>query len=147
MDVQIRVLGPDDDHVLTNVAPEVFDGPIDPDLTREFLRDPRHHIAVSIQNGVVIGFASAVHYVHPDKAPQLWINEVSVAPPHRRRGLGRGMLTRLFDVARTRKCTVAWVLTDRMNTAAMALYASLDGREGADDESPSDATLGYSFDL
>jgi GNAT superfamily N-acetyltransferase len=115
MDVQIRVLGPDDDHVLTNVAPEVFDGPIDPDLTREFLQDPRHHIAVSIQNGMVIGFASAVHYVHPDKAPQLWINEVSVAPPHRRRGLGRGMLTRLFDVARTRKCTV------NEDTGALAL--------------------------
>lgn len=147
MGVQIRVLGPDDDHVLTNVAPEVFDGPIDPDLTREFLRDPRHHIAVSIQNGVVIGFASAVHYVHPDKPPQLWINEVAVAPPHRRRGLGRTMLTRLFDVGRMHKCTVAWVLTDRMNTAAMALYASLGGREGADDEGPSDATLGYSFDL
>jgi GNAT superfamily N-acetyltransferase len=145
--VQISVLGPDDDHVLTNVAPEVFDGPIDPDLTREFLRDPRHHIAVSIQDGVVIGFASAVHYVHPDKAPQLWINEVAVAPPHRRRGLGRGMLTRLFDVGRTHKCTVAWVLTDRMNPSAMALYASLGGREGADDEGPSDATLGYSFDL
>jgi hypothetical protein len=23
---------------------------------------------------VVVGFASAVHYVHPDKAPQMWIN-------------------------------------------------------------------------
>jgi hypothetical protein len=29
----------------------------------------------------VVGFASAVHYVHPDKAPELWINEVGVAEP------------------------------------------------------------------
>jgi len=68
----------------------VFDGPIDPVLTRKFLNDPRHHIVVAIHDEVVVGFASAVHYVHPDKAPQLWINEVAVAPPHRRRGLALG---------------------------------------------------------
>jgi ribosomal protein S18 acetylase RimI-like enzyme len=147
MAVQVRVLGPDDEGVLMNVAPSVFDAPIDPRLTSEFLHDPRHHIAVSIDNGVVVGFASAVHYVHPDKAPQLWVNEVAVAPSHRRRGLGQAMLRLLFDVGRAHKCTMAWVLTDRTNAAAMALYCSLRGREGADDEGPSDATLGYSFDL
>jgi hypothetical protein len=44
MRVQVRVLGPDDEAVLMNVAPDVFDGPIDPVLKREFLHDPRHHI-------------------------------------------------------------------------------------------------------
>jgi ribosomal protein S18 acetylase RimI-like enzyme len=147
MAVQVRVLGPNDEHVLRNVAADVFDGPIDPRLTREFLHDPRHHIAVAVDEGVVVGFASAVHYVHPDKAPQLWINEVAVAPPHQRRGLGQAMLRVLFAVGRRHRCTVAWVLTDRTNVAAMALYSSVGGREGADDGGPSDATLGYSFDL
>jgi ribosomal protein S18 acetylase RimI-like enzyme len=147
MNVQVRVLGPDDKGVLMNVAPDVFDGPIDPILTSEFLHDPRHHIVVAIHDDVVVGFASAVHYVHPDKAPQLWINEVAVAPPYQRRGLAQAMLRLLFDVGRSHRCTVAWVLTDRTNAAAMALYASLGGREGPDDEGPSDATLGYSFDL
>jgi aminoglycoside 6'-N-acetyltransferase I len=147
MAVQVRVLGPDDESVLMNVARDVFDRPIDPSLTREFLRDPRHHIAVSIDDGVVVGFASAVHYVHPDKAPQLWINEVAVAPSHQRRGFGQSMLNLLFDVGRAHRCTVAWVLTDRKNGPAMALYCSLGGREGPDDEGPGDATLGYSFDL
>jgi ribosomal protein S18 acetylase RimI-like enzyme len=147
MAVQVRVLGPDDEHVLMNVAADVFDAPIDPRLTREFLHDPRHHIVVSIDESVVVGFASAVHYLHPDKAPQLWINEVAVAPSHQRRGLGHTMLRILFDVGRTHRCTMAWVLTDRTNTPAMALYGSLGGREGADDKGPSDATLGYSFDL
>src|ERR1700674_3779775 len=144
MAVQGRVLGPDDESVLMNVARDVFDRPIDPSLTREFLHDPRHHIAVSIDDGVVVGFASAVHYVHPDKAPQLWINEVAVAPSHQRRGFGQAMLNLLFDVGRAHRCTVAWVLTDRKNGPAMALYRSLGGREGPDDEGPRDATLGYS---
>jgi GNAT superfamily N-acetyltransferase len=147
MAVQVRVLGRDDEHVLMHVAPDVFDNPIDPRLASEFLHDPRHHIAVSISDGTVVGFASAVHYVHPDKPPQLWINEVAVAPSHRRRGLGAAMLRLLFDVGRAHRCTVAWVLTDRMNPAAMALYSSVGGREGADDEGPSEATIGYSFEL
>ena len=113
----------------------------------EFLEDARHHLAVAVDNGVVIGFASAVHYVHPDKRPQLWINEIAVAPSHRRRGFGKAMLQLLFEVGRTHHCTVAWVLTDRHNAAARALYSSVGGSEGADDEGPSDATLGYSFVL
>jgi ribosomal protein S18 acetylase RimI-like enzyme len=147
MAIEIKVLQPGDDSILMNVAPEVFDNPINPELTREFLEDPRHHIAVAIDSGVVVGFASGVHYVHPDKRPELWINEVALAPTHRRRGLGKALLQALFDVGRVHHCTVAWVLTDRGNTAAMSLYSSLGGTEGADDSGTSDSTLGYTFNL
>jgi ribosomal protein S18 acetylase RimI-like enzyme len=147
VDIEFKVLGSGDEQVLTNVASDVFDNPVDAALTREFLADPRHHLAVAIDRGVVVGFASAVHYVHPDKAPQLWINEVAVAPTHRRHGLAKVMLRLLFDVGRAQRCTEAWVLTDRANPAAMALYASVGGTEGADDVGPSDLMIGYSFAL
>ena len=144
---EIKVLQRGDESVLMNVAAGVFDNPIDAELTREFLEDPRHHIAVAIDDGLVVGFASGVHYIHPDKPPELWINEVAVAPTHRRRGLGTAVLKALLEVGRAHNCTVAWVLTDRTNVAAMALYSSVGGTEGADDTSPADAMLGYSFAL
>jgi len=147
MAIEIKVLQPRDDQVLAKVAAEVFDNPIDPGLTREFLGDPRHHIAVAIDDGLVVGFASGVHYVHPDKPPELWVNEVAIAPTHRRRGLGKSVLQALFEVGRAHKCKAAWVLTDRINVAAMALYSSIGGTEGADEVGPADAMLGYSFDL
>lgn len=147
MAIEIRVLQSNDESVLMNVAPNVFDNPVDPDLAKEFLDDRRHHIAVAIDGGLVVAFASGIHYVHPDKKPELWINEVAVAPTHRRRGLGKAVLKALLDVGRLHQCAVAWVLTDRNNPAAMALYSSLGGTEGADDKSPSDAMLGYSFNL
>jgi ribosomal protein S18 acetylase RimI-like enzyme len=146
MPIETRILLSGDAPVLMNVAAEVFDNPIDPDLTKEFLADPRHHLAVAIDNGLVVAFASAVHYIHPDKPPQLWINEVAVAPTHRRRGLGKSVLQALFEVGRAHRCTEAWVLTDRLNIAAMALYSSVGGTEGADDEGPTDS-LGYTFAL
>lgn len=147
MAIEIKVLQRGDESILMNVAAQVFDNPVDAELTREFLEDPRHHIAVVIDDGLVVGFASGVDYIHPDKPPELWINEVALAPTHRRRGLGKAVLKALFEVGRTQNCTVAWVLTDRNNIAAMALYSSVGGTEGADDVGPADAMLGYSFAL
>lgn len=147
MTVGIKVLRRGDESILRNVAAALFDDPIDPKLTAEFLADPRHHMAVAIDDGLVVGFASGVHYVHPDKAPQLWINEVAVAPDYRRHGLGKAVLTALLEVGRAHHCTVAWVLTDRANSPAMALYSSAGGIEGADEESPSEGTLGFRFSL
>jgi len=147
MAIEIKVLHRGDENVLMTVAPAVFDNSIDTELTKEFLEDPRHHIAVAIDDGLVVGFASGVHYVHPDKPPELWINEVGLAPTHRRRGLGKAVLKALFEVGRAQNCTVAWVLTYRTNVAAMALYSSVGGTEGVDDSGPSEALLGYSFAL
>jgi ribosomal protein S18 acetylase RimI-like enzyme len=145
MAIKIKVLQRGDDSVLTSVAPEVFDNPVDAKRTKEFLEDPRHHIAVAIEDGLVVGFATGVHYIHPDKPPELWINEVAIAPTHRHRGIGKAVLGALLDMGRTHHCKVAWVLTDRSNLAALALYSSLGGTEGT--EGLSKAIVGYSFAL
>jgi aminoglycoside 6'-N-acetyltransferase I len=130
MPIEIRLLSPGDADVLQNVAPGAFDDPIDAPATQEFLRDAHHHLAVAIENGLVVGFISAVHYVHPDKPhPELWINEVQAAPTHHRRGLAKAMLSSILQKARELDCTEAWVLTSIDNVPAKRLYASLGGKE------------------
>jgi aminoglycoside 6'-N-acetyltransferase I len=134
MAIEIKVLGPHDAGVLANVDPDAFDDPIDAGRADEFLADPRHHLAVAIDDGRVVGFASAVHYVHPDKpCPELWINEVGVAATHQRRGLATSLLRSLFAVAQDLGCAEAWVLTDRANTPAMRLYAAAGSTEAPTD--------------
>lgn len=135
MPIELRILRNGDESALANVAPDVFDDPIDVRATAEFLSDQRHHLAVAIDNGLVVGFASAVIYVHPDKPrPELWINEVGVAPTHHRLGIGRKLLEVLLDVGRSADCAEAWVLTDRSNHAAMHLYASIGGQEAPENQ-------------
>jgi ribosomal protein S18 acetylase RimI-like enzyme len=131
MALEIRILRAGDEHILDHVADGVFDGPVDDALRSEFLRDPRHHLAVGVANGIVVGFASAIHYVHPDKPPQFWINEVAVAPSHQRKGIAKRVLSALMALGRELGCTEAWVLTDEPNTAARALYRSAGGMETA----------------
>ena len=75
--------------------------------------------------GSIVGFVSAVHYVHPDKPqPELWINEVGVADGYRGQGIGGALMRATLDVGRRLGCAEAWVLTERSNEAAMRLYAS-----------------------
>lgn len=128
MSVTIRILGPEDGAALENVA-DVFDNAVDPRWATEFLGDGRHHLAVAITDGQVVGMASAVHYVHPDKPPELWINEVGVDEEHRNQGLGRRLLAALFERGRGLGCEQAWVLTDESNAAARRLYAAAGGEE------------------
>jgi ribosomal protein S18 acetylase RimI-like enzyme len=125
------MLGPTDGAVLQNVAPDVFDYPVDARWSAEFLADPRHHLAVAVddESGQVVGMASGLHYVHPDKPPELWVNEVGVAPSHQGRGVGRQVLAALLAHGRTLGCKEAWVLTSQSNTAARHMYAAAGGVE------------------
>ena len=127
MAIEIKILKPSDRAVLENVAADVFDDPIDPRLAAEFLDDPRHHLAVAIDAGQVIGFASGVHYVHPDKPAEMWINEVGVADSHQRRGIGQAVVRALLEHAERLGCGEAWVLADETNEPAKKLYASCGG--------------------
>ncbi|WP_200945820.1 MULTISPECIES: GNAT family N-acetyltransferase [unclassified Lysobacter] len=126
---QVRLLGRDEIAVLERVAADVFDQPIDPRWAGEFFADPRHHLAVALLDGEVVGMASALHYVHPDKPPTLWINEVGVTAALRRRGIARQLMAALLVHGRALGCSEAWVATEFDNTAARGLYAALGGQE------------------
>ena len=139
MSIEVRLLEPHEAAVLDQVARGVFDNGIDPLLTAEFFADARHHLAVAIEDGVVVGMASAVHYVHPDKPPQLFINEVGVAPSHQGRGFGRQLVDVLVRLATELQCTEAWVLTDSSNVVAQRMY------EGAGGETPPDQCIMYTI--
>ena len=93
--------------ILDKVAPDVFDNSTDPILVAQFLTDSRHPLAVAIDGGQVVGFAAAVHYVHPDKPSELWINEVGVAPSPKGRGIGKAILRAVLRHAEHLGCREA----------------------------------------
>jgi aminoglycoside 6'-N-acetyltransferase I len=139
--ITVKVLGSGDAQLLDRVAPDVFDNPLVPLAARDFLSDPRHRLVVATDDELVIGFVSAVVYVHPDKpAPELWINEVGVAPTHQGQGIARRMIASALEAGRVAGCREAWVLTDASNRPAMRLYETCGGRA-------SDGHVMFTFDL
>jgi ribosomal protein S18 acetylase RimI-like enzyme len=127
MPTEIRLLTRDDQQFLEAAGERVFDHPVRPSLAQEFHSDPRHHIVGAVDSGALVGFVTAVDYVHPDKPREMWVNEVGVAESHRGQGIGKRMLDVMFDHARKLGCSVAWVLTEDDNRIAQKMYSSAGG--------------------
>lgn len=136
-----RLLGPGDEDVLARVAPGVFDHAVDPAQARAFLRAPGHLIAVALDRGTVVAMATGTVLLHPDKPPQLFVNEVGTGTAYRRRGLARRLLPLLLARGRELGCTTAWVATESGNGAARALYRAAGGAEDAEQ------AVVFTFDL
>lgn len=127
MQVSYKIAHAVDAHYFENVQPGLFDRLIEPRLLREFLTDSRHHIAIALVEGSIVGFVSALDYVHPDKPKELWINEVGVAAAWRNQGIAKALMRLMLEHAKDQDCAEAWVLTQPENSPANALYASLGG--------------------
>jgi aminoglycoside 6'-N-acetyltransferase I len=127
MAVSIQILNFTNADLLNRIGSDVFDNAIDPSQLRAFLDDPRHLMVLAVDSQTVVGMASAVEYFHPDKSPQLWINEVGVAATHRNRGVGRQLVETLLSAAKARGCCYAWLGTDIDNEPAQACFGSVPG--------------------
>jgi len=126
MTVVVRRLGPGDERDVERFA-DAFDDPLDLESTRRFLHDPRHHLLVAEIDGEPAGFTSATEILHPDKPPELFLNEIGVVDHLRRRGAAHAMLRELGSLGRELGCATIWVLTDEGNPAAMAAYGEAGG--------------------
>jgi ribosomal protein S18 acetylase RimI-like enzyme len=119
--MQIRVLRPGDDGLVA-AASHLFDGPARPEATARFLAEDGHHLLVAYEDERAVGFVSGVEVTHPDKGTEMFLYELAVDEPARRRRIGRALVERLATLARTRGCYGMWVVTDDANEAARATY-------------------------
>lgn len=114
---------------IIEVGDDLFDLPVKVDRATEFLTDPRHHLVIALDGNKTVGMASGFHYVHPDKDPVLFIDEVGVVDSHQGKGIGKRLVKFLSNHAKSLNCKEAWVLTDHSNTAAKRTYISAGGKE------------------
>jgi aminoglycoside 3-N-acetyltransferase I len=117
-----------DDAARVVAAGDLFDRPPTMELAHDFLSRPGHHLLVASVDGVDVGFVSGVETTHPDKGTEMFLYELSVAEGHRRRGIGRALVSALADLAVERGCYGMWVGTEADNQAALATYRSAGGQ-------------------
>ncbi len=116
--MKIRRLAAGDEHVVEALATREPSG-----TEGALLADERTIFLVAIEDGDLIGFVLA-HELPRRHAPRskLFVYEVEVDEAHRRRGVGTALLAELSRIARERGIPSGFVLTERTNAAAMALY-------------------------
>lgn len=89
----------------------------------------------------LLGFASARLEIKPyDEERWLYVDEVDVCANHRNVGVGKAIMQKLLEIARTAGCNEAWLGTEAENHAANGLYKSLDPEEV-------EKVIGYTYRL
>ncbi|AOR34194.1 GNAT family N-acetyltransferase [Streptomyces fodineus] len=114
-------------------AGHLFDNPARPEWAERFLTTAGHHLLLAYAQDadVPVGFVSGVETVHPDKGTEMFLYELAVDEPYRRRGIGRALVERLAALARERDCHGMWVGVDAGNDVALAAYRSAGGKDDA----------------
>ncbi|KOV59291.1 GNAT family N-acetyltransferase [Streptomyces sp. MMG1121] len=110
-------------------AEHLFDNPVRPEWAERFLGTAGHHLLLAYEAGgtAPVGFVSGVETVHPDKGTEMFLYELAVAEPYRRRGIGRALVRRLAALARERGCYGMWVGVEAGNDVALAAYRGAGG--------------------
>ena len=124
MELEIRQVKPEDVALFDRVAEAVFDAPVDPSRLAAYLAEPAHHMLVALRAGEVVAQVAKVIHRHPDKATELYIDEVGVTPALQQQGIARAMLDQMFELGRALGCEEAWVGTETDNRPARGLYES-----------------------
>jgi ribosomal protein S18 acetylase RimI-like enzyme len=128
MDFELRRLHPGDEQAV-HAAGFLFDDPPDSDATRRFLAEATHHLLMAYDPaGRPLGFVSGVEVTHPDKGTEMFLYELAVDEPVRRRGIGRALVRGLEALARERGSRGMFVFADHDNEPARATYSSAGGR-------------------
>jgi ribosomal protein S18 acetylase RimI-like enzyme len=125
MGVSIVKIDASNTGLLDRVAEDVFDGLLEPERLGVFLADGRHILIVAVEDGMVVGQASGMEYLHPDKPPQFFFNEVGVSPDWFSRGIGRRLSAALIEEARQRGCESIWLATAVDNTPAHRCFEAV----------------------
>jgi ribosomal protein S18 acetylase RimI-like enzyme len=121
--MELRWMTPADADAVT-AASHLFDYEVRSEWVQRFLAQPDHHLCMVYLSGHASGFVSGVELTHPAKGTEMFLYELSVEEPFRRRGIGKSLVAAMVDLARDRGCYGVWVLTDSDNVAAVRTYTS-----------------------
>lgn len=96
----------------------------------QFLSDPNNLLLIARLNQRLAGFLTAYRLQRFDhRKAEVLLYEIGVDSKFRRQGIATALINHLKSWAKQAKADEIWVLTERSNTPATALYTSLGGKE------------------
>lgn len=128
MGYDVKILGGDEVALFKHRARGLLDHELRESWASALLQEGAYLTAVALTQAkapLMVGFASGVIHLHPDKKPDFYVDEVSVARRFRRQGIATALLKLLLKRAAERGCVAAWLLTTADNVGARAFYRDL----------------------
>ena len=122
MSISIQMITPANTPLLANIADDVFDDAIAADRLKTFLLDSRHVMFIAMDDALVVGQIRGNVHLQPDRASDLYIDNLGVSPSHQRRGIASQLIGALIRWAAAQGCTYAWVATETDNDGGIRFY-------------------------
>lgn len=91
------------------------------------LADPRAYVFVATIDGAVVGWIIGFRLPRWS-GDKMFLYEIDVAEPYRRRGIAAALIDTLWAVCRDEGLISMFVITEEANAAAMKLYESTGAR-------------------
>ncbi len=110
--------------IMDDVADDLFDEPVKPDLLSAYLAEKNHWLVAAVLNGQVVGKATAMVHHRPDKENELYLDEIDVIPGLRHKGIAKLILAKILKMADEWGCEECWLGTEKDNIPARKLYES-----------------------
>ncbi len=124
MTFSVHHITPANTELLASVDPDVFDYAINPTHLTAYVADPLHAMFVATEDGLVVGQIRGSVHLQPDRAADLYIDNLGTAPLHQRRGIAAVMMKAMLDWGKAQGCIHAWVATETDNEQARSFYAA-----------------------
>ncbi|MBN9392552.1 MAG: GNAT family N-acetyltransferase [Chloroflexi bacterium] len=129
MEVQIRRMKEVSPAIVSQLD-EILDEPWEVAQGEKFLANPDNALFLAFVGERVAGFLTGYRLQRLDKnRAEVLLYEIEVREEFRRQGIGKKLIGALNAWAAETGAFQTWVLTYSDNTAAMALYKSMDGEE------------------
>lgn len=104
----------------------------DSEQGEQFIGNNDNALFIAFWEGKASGFLTAHRLQRFDKRKAgVLLYEIGVHPDYRRRGIGKALIEEVKKWAKEVGADKVWVLTDKNNEAAMAMYKSAGGIEEA----------------
>lgn len=101
----------------------------------KFLANTDNALFVAYWNNTPVGFLTAHRLQRFDaRKAEVLLYEIGVSEDHQRNGIGRSLVEALKSWARSVDADEIWVLTNKSNPAAMALYTATGAVTESSDE-------------
>lgn len=127
MEVRVRKLGPDDTATARALIRVFHERAVSEAYLAGLLADSSNLLLVAEAAGEVIGFVWA-HWLDrlARERKHMFLYEIEVAPPHRRKGVGTELMAAVFSEARSSRADV-FLFTNHSNPGAVRFYRHLGG--------------------
>jgi len=118
----IHRITPANTGLLERIAQDVFDEAITPALLQRYLADAGHALFVAVDSGLVVGQIRGIVHLQPDRASDLYIDNLGVSPAHQRQGVATQLVGALVEWGKAHGCTYVWVATEPDNDSGVPFY-------------------------